>query len=421
VLQTVERDRGRQDAADRDDDPHERPRPREPGARPERKSHERDRYDVEDVALVEVLHAVHVERGADERDADQHRQQCGERHHREEPHPLRRPAEQPHGDHHGGRRQRRHRDVQREVAHEVREPLRDLAGMELVERPRPGAEPAERPVAPGDRGDRRGERCQPDEHERRADAREIPPALGHCPRQREQTERSHIGADQRHALDARERDDAEAHQSKPLVRCARLADRSGDQEHGQQEHRVERVLGHDDAAVGHRRHEHREEGDEEGGTSLDEHAREEIGGHRRQGHQQRVDAKGDVVRPDRAVEQRPRRRDQRGVHLAPAEDRHASDRRTPACRDALRELRVDDLVGEDPDRRDGEADRGPNERRDGDDRGQACGSALRHDGHARRRPGDRSGQRIGRVGRYRRCGPGDPHPGVVEGSTTIRR
>ena len=97
-----------------------------------------------------------------------------------------------------------------------------------------------------------------------------------------------------------------------------------------------------------------------------------------------------MVRAHRVAEQRPRRRDQRRVHLSPAEDRDSSDRRPSALGDALRELRVDDLVGEDPRRRNTDPDGAAHDRRDRDPDEQRRAIA------ATRRPGPRGHIRIQR-------------------------
>ena len=179
--------------------------------------------------------------------------------------------------------------------------------------------------------------------------------------------RGDVRAEQSKPLDPRERHDAQPNERERLVSEARSANRPGDQPNGEQEDRIRRVFGHDDAGVGHRRDENGHRRHEQRSSLLEEETGQKVGGYRCDRHQERIRDEGRVIRPERVVEDGPCRRDQRWIHLAPTEDRHTPYGRPPTLGDVLGEIRVHDLVGQDPRRGNAEPYRRPRECREADD------------------------------------------------------
>ena len=144
-----------------------------------------------------------------------------------------------------------------------------------------------------------------------------------------------------------------------------------DREDGREEERIEGVLGQHGVGVRERRHDHGHRRDEERRAPRDDEPREEVRGDRGERHQDGVERERHVVGDVAILDERPHRRDHGRVDLAPAEDGHVADGGPAALGDAPREVRVDELVGEDPGARHPEPDEEPDDRRGDDDERQA--------------------------------------------------
>jgi hypothetical protein len=122
--------------------------------------------------------------------------------------------------------------------------------------------------------------------------------------------------------------------------------------------------------VYHRRHRDGERGAEQRERRPDDAARDPVRRQRGERHQHGVDRLRRDVGVRDGAEEAPRRADQRRVDEADAEVRLAADEEAPGRGEALRELRVDQLVDHDPRcddaPREGVAEHG----RADDDRGQ---------------------------------------------------
>ena len=198
-------------------------RPRAAGAspRPEREPDERQRNDVEDVALVEVLDTVDVERGADERDATSIARNVGSATAANSRTGSDARLDSPR-DHDGRRGKRGDGDVEHEVAGQVREPFRDLA-RRGTRRTSPTATRASRTGRRRSRSRRRRARAT---RARRARPSGEPAQIRPPRRTRHRSaaysaSRADVRADQRDALDPCERDDPETDQRERLVRRSR--------------------------------------------------------------------------------------------------------------------------------------------------------------------------------------------------------
>ena len=176
-----------------------------------------------------------------------------------------------------------------------------------------------------------------------------------------------VRPEHRDPLDPREREQSQRYERERLGADRRTAHGASDREEGDEEDRIAGVLREHRAGVGERGDEHRQPGDEDRRPPGHEQPSKEIRRDRGQRHHEGVDDEGDVVGDIPIPDQRPDRGDHGGVHLAPAEYRHAPHGGPPALGDAPREVRVDKLVGQDPRARSAERDPRPRERRDADD------------------------------------------------------
>ena len=183
-------------------------------------------------------------------------------------------------------------------------------------------------------------------------------------------ERDRLGPRQVGEPDEREHDDRQPH-GRPL-------EPDDDRQDRREEDRVEGVLGHQRGRVDHRGHRDRERGRHERERLREHAAGEEVGRDRGQRHRDRVDRLRRRVGVRDGLVGRPGGRDQQRVDEPVPGARMVADHEVAGGREALRELRVDQLVDHDPRRRrpaaELEADRG----RDDHER--------RHPGPGRHRP-----------------------------------
>ena len=230
-------------------------------------------------------------------------------------------------------------DVAEVVEHEPRRvpdgvvhlPRRLIGAEELARRP---AVP-KLPAGPASRRD--GER-----RERRPHAQRLPAVERECGQ-----ECGH----ERHRLKPRRKRDEERGHEERLARDRRPDERLRHRPRGEDEQRIERDLGQDQARVDEPRNRERQRGREEREPRRDEPAAPEVDGHRRERHHERLDSLQQRV-PERHVREAERPACESRIDEA-EEARPVAEEGEGAVRvEAPAELRVDQLVGRDPRRRD---------------------------------------------------------------------
>ena len=245
-------------------------------------------------------------------------------------------------------------------------PARRLVGAEQRQRPLP-ARRLDRNREDGNRG------RDAVEH---AEAAEAAPA-------QEQRRRQH-GREKRERLLARlVRDHAEREQPE-LVEPRRPLEHAHEHEHDEKEDRVERVLGHQRARVDERRDRDGQRSRRDGEGLVEDAPRKQVRGHGGERHHDRVDRLGRLVRIRDRGEGAVRRADQQWIDDAVRAACGNIPDQEPAVRgEALRELRVDELVDHDPRRDHPAGEQEANRGRDDDDPG--------HPHPGRNGAGDRAG------------------------------
>ena len=272
------------------------------------------------------------------------------------------PADQEREQHQRGERSDAEREV--ELGDVIQQPARDLGEVVALLAGDPvRAEEVERRAAAGElreQDEATGERGHRVEH---AELAQPSPAEG----DEQQRRRVKRGQERDRLRPREERDQGRGEEERDPTSRGPL-EREHEREHGDQEHRVERVLGHQRAGVEHRRERHRQPRGEQREPGLEHPAREEVRRDRGERDHEPVDRLRGGVGVRHGVEQRVRRRDQERVDDAVrAAGRLVADEEAAALRDALRELRVDELVDHDPRGNDPAAEAVADERREDDD------------------------------------------------------
>ena len=239
-------------------------------------------------------------------------------------------------------------------------PLRHLAHVVvLVARRLVRAEHRERRAAAQRLGDDRDDRDSRHRPVQDAEAPEPAPP--------EQERRGEDRRKERDRLRARREGDEcdPEHEELPLPR--RPLEHQHEHERRGQEDRIERVLGHQRARVDHRGHRDREQRRHEREPLREHAAGEEVRRHGRERHRDRVDRLRRGVGARHRAEEAPRGRDHERVDEPVRAGRLVADQEVARRSDALRELRVDELVDHDPGRRHPAPERVAEPRRDDDD------------------------------------------------------
>ena len=331
-------------------------RPRRSLVDPDEQRDQHQRREVEEVALLDPLHRrQRRERG------DLEQQEGRERGGRGEERAQAPRQAVPEREQHEQRREREHADVEVELGDVVDEPAQHLCRfVRIVAGDGVRTEQAERRLAAHELGDQRDERGTAErsvEHAKRAPRAEHDRSDDD---RREERERLRAG---------QVRDDATAEQEQ-LPRGRRPLEREHEDEHDREEDREEDVLGHHLAGVEERRERDGEHGREERQPHRQNPTREEV---RREGserHRDGVDRLDRGVRVRQRVEEQVRRRDHERVDQPVTVCGDPADREAVSRREAARELRVDELVDDDPRGVDAQREEEPRDRRHGDDRRQ---------------------------------------------------